>query len=57
MPFLTARMSKEEKEVMERILQKDREREDPPWKIHQAMVSFIEDLMHKSFSEGMIHNS
>ena len=49
MPFLTARMTKEEQETMKAILKKD----------HQGieLVEFINGLLHKAFSEGMIHNS
>ena len=57
MPVLTAQMSEEEKKNMDAMLIAARTHEGHPGQIRQEMISFIEDLMHKAFSEGMIHNS
>lgn len=57
MPVITAKMSEQEKKVVENILHEERQGGHPPWKTRGEMVSFIDSLLHKAFSEGMIHNS
>ena len=57
MPVITAQMSEEEKETMNRMIVAARRGEVHPTEVREEMISFIEDLLHKAFSEGTIHNS